>query len=91
MTKSQTIEALSKVTGFNKKDVNKFLDGQAAIGYEAVKVDGEFIIPYFGKLVKVKRKARIGRNPMTGESVKIPAKTVVKFRVMKAIKDALNS
>lgn len=89
MTKSQTIEALSLVTDFSKKDVNKMLDGLAAIGYEAVKVDGEFLIPHFGKLVKVNRKARMGRNPATGETIKIPAKTVVKFRLIKAVKDAV--
>jgi DNA-binding protein HU-beta len=54
-----------------------------------VKKNGEFTFPGIGKLVKQKRKARIGRNPKTGASIKIAAKTVVKFRVAKAVKDAL--
>lgn len=87
MTKSETIEAVAKASGFNKKDVNKMLDVLAAVGYEAVKVDGEFTIPYFCKVVKVKRKARVGRNPATGDKIKIPARTVVKFRGLKQIKD----
>jgi DNA-binding protein HU-beta len=54
-----------------------------------VKKNGEFTIPGIGKLVKQKRKARIGHNPKTGEKIKIAAKTVVKFRVAKAVKDSL--
>ncbi len=54
-----------------------------------VKKNGEFTIPGFGKLVKAKRKAREGRNPATGEPIKIPAKTTVKFRIGKAMKDAV--
>jgi len=89
MTKSQTIETLVQVTELDKKTVNKVLDGLAAISYEAVKVDGEALIPYFGKLVKVNRKARVGRNPITGEAINIPAKTVVKFKLIKAVKNAV--
>ena len=89
MTKSQTIEALVAVTELDKTTVNKVLNGLAAVSYEAVKVDGEALIPHFGKLVKVNRKARMGRNPATGETIKIPAKTVVKFRLIKAAKDAV--
>lgn len=89
MTKSQTIEAVSLATEFNKKDVSTILDGLAAVGYEAVKVDGEFVIPHFGKLVKVNRKARMGRNPATGETIKIKAKTVIKFRLTKAVKEVI--
>jgi DNA-binding protein HU-beta len=50
---------------------------------------GEFAVPGLGKLVKQKRKARLGRNPATGAEIKIPAKTVLKFRVAKAVKDAV--
>jgi DNA-binding protein HU-beta len=57
--------------------------------YKEVKKSGECIVPGFGKLVKAKRKAREGRNPATGETIKIPAKTVVKFRLSKAVKDAI--
>ena len=83
------IETLVQVTELDKKTVNKVLDGLASIAYEAVKVDGEALIPYFGKLVKVNRKARVGRNPITGEAINIPAKTVVKFKLIKAVKNAV--
>jgi len=83
------LETLVQVTDLDKKTVNKVLDGLAAIAYEAVKVDGEALIPHFGKLVKVNRKARVGRNPATGQTINIPAKTVVKFRLIKAVKDAV--
>ena len=54
-----------------------------------VKKNGVFVLPGIGRLVRVDRKARTGRNPATGESIKIPAKKVVKFRVAKAAKDAI--
>lgn len=54
-----------------------------------VKKNGLFVIPGIGRLVRVDRKARMGRNPATGESIKIPAKKVVKFRVAKANKEAI--
>ncbi len=81
--------ALADATGMSKKDVASFLDQLAAVAYKAVKTDGEFVLPGFGKLVKVRREARMGRNPATGEQIQIPAKTVVKFRVAKQAKDAL--
>lgn len=59
------------------------------IALREVKKNGEFTIPGIGKLVKQKRKARMGRNPKSGEKIKIAAKTVVKFRVAKAAKDSL--
>jgi DNA-binding protein HU-beta len=61
----------------------------SALAYKAAKKDGEFVVPGFGKLVKQKRKARIGINPKTQQNIKIPAKTVVKFRVAKAAKDGV--
>ena len=57
--------------------------------YKEIKKNGEFVLPGFGKLVKQKRKARTGFNPKTQQKIKIPAKTVVKFRVAKAAKDAV--
>jgi DNA-binding protein HU-beta len=89
MTKSQLTDNLSTLTEVDKKTVQKVLDGLTAMAYEYVKEDGEFTLPGFGKLVKAFRKARMGRNPATGESIKIPAKTVVKFRIQKALKDAV--
>ena len=72
-----------------KKDVSAFLETVAEIGCKEAKKNGSFVLPGFGKLVKQKRKARMGRNPATGEEIKIPAKTVVKFRIAKACKDAI--
>ena len=66
-----------------------FLDTPGNLAYKEIKKNGEFVLPGFGKLVKQKRKARIGINPKTQQKIKIPAKTVVKFRVAKAAKDAV--
>jgi len=87
LTKTQTIEHLSKKTGLTKKDVRSLLDEFSQLAYKQAK--NGFTIPGIGKLVLVKRKARKGRNPQTGETIKIPAKKVVKFRVAKACKDAV--
>ena len=89
MTKSQMLTALAEVTEMSKKDVQSFLEKLTELAYSEVKNNGEFVLPGFGKFVKVDRKERMGRNPATGESIKIPAKTVVKFRVAKAAKDAV--
>lgn len=89
MTKSELLTRLAEGANMSKKDVGKVLDDLAALAYKEVKKGGEFVLPGFGKLVKVNRKARMGRNPATGAQIKIPAKTVVKFRLAKAAKDAV--
>jgi DNA-binding protein HU-beta len=89
MTKAELQTALAEATQTNKKTASIFLDTLSAIAYKATKKDGEFVVPGFGKLVKQKRKARIGINPKTQQKIKIPAKTVVKFRVFKVAKDAV--
>jgi len=89
MTKSQQLTALSESTELSKKDVANLLDKLVELAYKEVKGSGEFVVPGIGKLVKVNRKARMGRNPATGASIQIPAKTVVKFRVAKAAKEAV--
>ena len=89
MTKSQLMDALSEMSGMSKKDVKDFMDKFAELAYAEVKGVGEFTIPGIGKMVKKNRKARMGRNPATGESIHIPAKTVVKFRLSKAAKDSV--
>jgi DNA-binding protein HU-beta len=66
-----------------------FVETLVNMALKHVKTNGEFVIPGLGKLVKVKRAARMGRNPATGAEIKIAAKTVVKFRVAKAAKDAV--
>jgi DNA-binding protein HU-beta len=63
--------------------ITPFLDTLSNLAYKAIKKNGEFVLPGFGKLVKQKRKARTGFNPKTQQKIKIPAKTVVKFRVAK--------
>ena len=89
MTKSQIIAALADAAELPKKQVVELLDKMVSMAYTEVKKNGEFVVPGIGKLVKVQRKAREGRNPATGETIKIPAKTVVKFRVAKAAKEAV--
>jgi len=89
LTKSQLVTTLSEKSGLSKKDINGLFDTLSAVAYKEVKKNGEFVLPGFGKLVKAKRKARTGVNPATGEKIKIAAKTVVKFRLAKAAKDAV--
>jgi DNA-binding protein HU-beta len=89
MTKSQIMKALAEKTELPKKKVVQLLEELTCLAYKEAK--NGFTLPGMGKLVLVKRKARIGRNPATGEQIKIPAKKVVKFRVAKACKDAVLS
>lgn len=89
MTKSQLMSTLAEKTGVAKKDVVKLMDVIVEVAYNEVKTNGEFTVPGLGKLVKKNRAARQGRNPATGETIQIPAKTVVKFRVAKAAKEAV--
>jgi len=89
MTKAQIVAHLAETASLSKKEVSSFLDAMSEMVYKEVKKNGECLVPGFGKLVKAKRKAREGRNPATGETIKIPAKTVVKFRLAKAVKDAV--
>jgi DNA-binding protein HU-beta len=88
MTQTQIFAEMSNKTGISKKQVKDFITAFTDLAYREAK-KGEFAIPGLGKLVKQKRKARIGRNPATGEEIKIPAKTVLKFRVAKAAKDSV--
>ena len=87
LTKSQIIVKLAEQNDMTKKDASAFLDSLAQLAYKEAKKG--FTIPGLGKLVVVKRKARMGRNPATGESIRIPAKTALKFRIAKAAKDAV--
>lgn len=89
MTKSQLLSLLAEKTGVSKKEVGNLIETLSELAYKEVKTGGEFVLPGFGKLVKIKRAARIGRNPSTGAEIQIPAKTVVKFKVAKAVKDAV--
>jgi DNA-binding protein HU-beta len=89
MTKTQLQVALAAATETNKRTAGVFLETLSALAYKEIKKNGEFVLPGFGKLVKQKRKARTGFNPKTQQKIKIPAKTVVKFRVAKAAKDSI--
>ncbi|NTW22964.1 HU family DNA-binding protein [Candidatus Falkowbacteria bacterium] len=89
MTKSALVASLADKTGLSKKQVDGFFAALSEMAYKEVKKAGEFVVPGFGKMVKAKRKARMGVNPATGAKIKIAAKTVVKFRLAKAAKDAV--
>jgi|SRR5271168_724915 len=89
LTKTQLLQIIAQETETDRKTAAFFLDVLTAIAYKETKKSGEFTLPGFGKLVKQKRKARMGVNPKTGAKIKIAAKTVVKFRVAKAAKDAV--
>jgi DNA-binding protein HU-beta len=89
MTKSQLMATLAEKSGMSKKEVQEFIELLVSVAYEETKNNGEFTIPGIGKLVKKHRNARMGRNPATGETIQIAAKTVVKFRVAKAAKDEI--
>ena len=87
MSKSQIAAAVAEKAGITKKQAAEILEHIAALAYKNAK--NTFTLPGLGKLVLVNRKARIGRNPATGEQIQIAAKRVVKFRVAKAAKDAI--
>jgi DNA-binding protein HU-beta len=89
MTKSQLVTLIAEKTDVTKALANCFLEVLANTAVVETKKNGQFVVPGIGKLVKSQRKARMGRNPQTGAAIKIPAKTVVKFRVAKACKDAV--
>jgi DNA-binding protein HU-beta len=89
MTKSEILQALADKLGKTRKEAGEILEAVVGLAYAETKKSGEFTIPGLGKLQKKHRDARMGRNPATGASIQIPAKTVVKFRVNKAAKDAI--
>jgi DNA-binding protein HU-beta len=89
LTKAQVVTQLAEKMSMTKKSAGEVLDALAALACKETKKKGSFVLPGFGKLVKVQRKARTGRNPATGEAIQIKAKTVVKFRIAKACKDAI--
>lgn len=88
MSKAAAVAYLADKASLTKKQVSSLLDTLQGLAAREAKKTG-FVMPGFGKLVLVARKARMGRNPQTGEPIKIPAKRVVRFRVAKAMKDAI--
>ncbi len=89
MTKGQIVSYLAGKFEVSKKAAACMIEEYAALAMAETKKKGSFVLPGIGKSVLVKRKARTGRNPATGDTIKIPAKTVVKIRPAKAFKDAI--
>jgi DNA-binding protein HU-beta len=87
LTKSQIVAAIAEKNNLSKKQAVEILESIVELAYKNAK--NTFTLPGLGKLVLVNRKARVGRNPATGETIQIKAKRVVKFRVAKAAKDAI--
>ncbi len=88
-TKTQIIAAVAEEAGITKAQAKAAIESLVAMAYKGAKSPNGFTIPGLGKLIKQRRKARMGRNPATGEAIKIKAKTVLKFRIAKAAKDAV--
>ena len=89
LTKTQLVRHLAEKLEVNNKQAAAFLEQLADVAIKETKKNGLFVVPGIGRLVKAHRKARVGRNPQTGEPIQIKAKTVVKFRIAKATKDAI--
>jgi DNA-binding protein HU-beta len=89
MTQTQIVKALAEACEVSKAKATQVLSFLSDTAVKEVKKNGLFVIPGLGRLVKVDRKARMGRNPATGETIKIAAKKVVKFRIAKSAKDAI--
>jgi DNA-binding protein HU-beta len=89
LTKTQLVRHMAEELELTNKQVAGFFDVLAQTAVKETKKTGVFVIPGLGRLVKAERTARMGRNPQTGEQIKIKAKTVVTFRVAKAAKDAI--
>jgi len=89
MTQSQMVKELAAAVGVPTKVAKSFTVAYAEMAVRETKKNGMAVLPGIGRLVRVDRKARMGRNPATGEAIKIPAKKVVKFRVAKAVKDSI--
>ena|SRR5256885_2402492 len=89
MTQSDVINHFAQKFEIKRADAKEFFNELATLATKEVKKNEEFVLPGFGKLVLAKRKAREGRNPATGETIKIPAKTTLKFRIGKGMKDSV--
>ena len=88
-TKSEIMAAIAEAAGISKKQAVAAYDELLKIAYAGAKGPKGILLPGLGKLLKAKSKARLGRNPATGETIKIPARTKAKFRLCKAAKDAV--
>jgi DNA-binding protein HU-beta len=89
MTQTAIVKEMAEATEVNNKVSKAYLEKLVELAVRETKKNGVFIVPGLGRLVRSDRKARVGRNPATGEAIKIPAKKVVKFRIAKSVKDAI--
>src|SRR5437899_983821 len=89
MTQTAIIRELAETSGISNKVSKQFIEALAALAVRETKKNGVFILPGIGRLVRAERKARVGRNPATGEAIKIPATKVMKFRLAKSVKDSI--
>jgi DNA-binding protein HU-beta len=89
MTKTQLVRLMAEKVEITNKQAALFLEALAELAVKEAKKNDVFVVPGLGRLKKVQRKARTGRNPQTGEAIKIKAKTTAKFYVAKAVKDAI--
>jgi DNA-binding protein HU-beta len=89
MTQSEVVNHFAEKFGMKRAQAKELFEELATLATSEVKSNGEFVLPGFGKLVLSQRKAREGRNPATGETIQIPAKTTLKFRVGKGLKDSV--
>jgi DNA-binding protein HU-beta len=89
LTQDELVRALAEATEITNKQSRAILDHLSDLAVKEVRKNGLFVVPGLGRLIRVDRKARMGRNPATGETIKIAAKKVVKFRIAKAARDAI--
>jgi DNA-binding protein HU-beta len=89
MSQSEVVNHFAEKTGLKRAQVKELFEEMSRLAASEVKENGEFVLPGFGKLVLSERKAREGRNPQTGETIQIPAKTALKFRLSKSMKDSV--
>ncbi|SRR5579871_89136 len=89
MTQSQVVKHLASANGLSNKAAKAYLESLVSLAVAQAKKNGLFVLPGLGRLKRVQRKARMGRNPATGQEIKIPAKTTAKFYLAKVVKDSI--
>ena len=89
MSQSEVVNHFAEKFDLKRAQVKELFEELAGLAAREVKSNGEFVFPGFGKMVLSERKAREGRNPQTGETIQIPAKTALKFRLSKGMKDSV--
>jgi DNA-binding protein HU-beta len=89
MSQSEVINHFAEKFDMKRAQVKEIFEELSTLATREVKQNGEFVLPGFGKMVLSQRKAREGRNPQTGETIQIPAKTALKFRLSKSMKDSV--